>query len=105
MKPKQVKKLLYSKIRYVSDHPEAYSLNPGSDFTRNRKIPLERLLTGIIGLGGAVFPMNCWKCFIVLRTRHLLPHLYNKETSLSRMLLKISSGLFQMTYPQGFMKI
>lgn len=52
MKPEQVKKLLYSKIRYVADHPETYSLNPGSDFTRKRKIPLERLLTGVIGLGG-----------------------------------------------------
>ena len=50
MKSKQVKKLLYSKIKFVANHTKAYSLNPRSDFTRNRKILLERLLTGVIGL-------------------------------------------------------
>lgn len=50
MKPKQIKKLLMSEIRNIASNPSEYCMNPGSDFTRNRKIPLEKLLTGIIGM-------------------------------------------------------
>ena len=52
MKPKQVKKILLSEIRKIASAPERYSVHPGVDFTRNRKLPLERLLSGIVGLGG-----------------------------------------------------
>ena len=50
MKPKRVKKLLMSEIKKVANNPGDYCVNPGSDFTRKRKIPLEKLLTGIIGM-------------------------------------------------------
>lgn len=50
MKPKLVKKLLISEIKTVADNPSDYCTNPGKDFTRNRKMPLEKLLTGIIGM-------------------------------------------------------
>lgn len=52
MKPKHVKKLLLSEIKRISENPQDYCTNPKSNFTRNRKLPLERLLTGIIGMGG-----------------------------------------------------
>lgn len=50
MKPKLVKKLLKSEIKKVADNPFDYCHNPGIDFTRKRKLSLENLLTGIIGM-------------------------------------------------------
>ena len=52
MKSKHVKRLLSSEIRKIASAPEKYCVNPGTDFTRHRKLPLDRLLAGIIGLGG-----------------------------------------------------
>ena len=52
MKPKHVKKLLLSEIKRIAENPQGYCTNPKSDFTRNRKLPLERVFTGIIGMGG-----------------------------------------------------
>ena len=52
MKPKHVKKLLLSEIKRIAENPQSYCTNPKSDFTRNRKLPLERIFTGIIGMGG-----------------------------------------------------
>ena len=53
MKAKQVKRLLSSEIRKIASAPEKYCVNPGTDFTRHRKLPLDRLLAGIIALGGS----------------------------------------------------
>lgn len=50
MKPKHVKKLLMSEIKRVSDNPGDYCNNPGTDFTRNRKLPMKKMLQGIIGM-------------------------------------------------------
>lgn len=50
MKVKYVKKLLLSEIKKTADNAESYCLHPGSDFTRNRKLPLETLLKAIIGM-------------------------------------------------------
>lgn len=50
MKIKQIKTLLSSEIKKVANNASKYCLNPGSDFTRNRKLPLEMLLKGIIGM-------------------------------------------------------
>ncbi len=52
MKPKYVKKLLLSKIENVASNPSDYCVNPRTDFTRNRKLSLKQMLTGIIGMGG-----------------------------------------------------
>ena len=52
MKPKIVKKLLLSEINRIATNPKEYCTNPKTDFTRNRKLPLERLLQCIIGMGG-----------------------------------------------------
>ena len=51
MKPQQVKKILRSEIQKIASAPQQYSVHPGTDFTRNRKLPLERLLSGIVSLG------------------------------------------------------
>lgn len=50
MKPKHVKDLLLSKIKDIAKNPYDYCNNPNSDFTRNRKLPLEKLLINIIGM-------------------------------------------------------
>jgi hypothetical protein len=50
MKPKIAKKLLMSEIKKVVDNSREYCVNPSTDFTRKRKISLEKLLTGIIGM-------------------------------------------------------
>ena len=50
MKPKHVKKLLMDEIRKVSKSVEQYCTNPSKDFTRTRKLPIEKLMLGIIGM-------------------------------------------------------
>lgn len=49
MKPKQIKKLLMSEIKKVSDNPQEYCTKPGRDFSRKRKLPMSKILAGIIG--------------------------------------------------------
>lgn len=50
MKVKHIKKLVLSEIQKVADNPSDYCFNPENDFTRNRKLPLETMLKGIIGM-------------------------------------------------------
>ena len=50
MKIKHIRKLLTSEIKKVTDDISMYCENPRSDFTRNRKLPVEVLLKGIIGM-------------------------------------------------------
>lgn len=50
MKPKQIKKLLTSEIKNVASQPHNYCSNPNTDFTRNRKLSMEKMLQGIIGM-------------------------------------------------------
>ena len=51
MKSKHVKRLLSSAIAEVAGTPEDYCVNPNCDFTRTRKIPLQKLISGIINIG------------------------------------------------------
>ena len=50
MKPKQIKKLLMTEIKKIADNPQDYCTNPGSDFSRKRKLPMNKVLAGIIGM-------------------------------------------------------
>ena len=50
MKSKHVKKLLMDEIRKVAQSVEQYCNNPLKDFTRTRKLPIEKLMLGIIGM-------------------------------------------------------
>ena len=50
MKPKQLKKLLMSKIHEVVKNYKLYCINPEKDFSRKRKLTMEKLITGIIGM-------------------------------------------------------
>ena len=50
MKTKQVKKILMDEIRKVSQSIERYCINPSKDFTRTRKLPVEKLMLGLIGM-------------------------------------------------------
>ena len=50
MKPIYIKKLLISEINKVASEPHNYCTNPETDFTRNRKLSMEKMLQGIIGM-------------------------------------------------------
>ena len=50
MKPKHIKKLLLSEIKKVASEPHNHCMNPDTDFTRNRKLSMEKMLQGIIGM-------------------------------------------------------
>lgn len=43
MKPKQVKQILLSEIKKVSDRADEFCLNPGKCFVRKRKLSLRQL--------------------------------------------------------------
>ena len=50
MKPKHVKTLLKSKIKEIAANPADYCYNPKSDFSRHRKLTMEKVISGVIGL-------------------------------------------------------
>ena len=50
--PKRVKDTLNSVIRDMAKHPEDFCRCPGKDFTRDRKLPFEMLLTLLVKMGG-----------------------------------------------------
>ena len=50
MKPKHVRKLLNSEINRVASNPKDYCVNSDSNFTRKRKLPMKKMLSGIIGM-------------------------------------------------------
>ena len=50
--PKQIKNTLQCVIRDMSKHPEDFCRSPEKDFTRNRKLPFEKLLTLLVKMGG-----------------------------------------------------
>lgn len=50
MKTKQIKKVLFSEIKAVSNNITTYCYNPNKDFTRNRKLSAETIIKGTIGM-------------------------------------------------------
>ena len=50
--PKYIKNTLCSVIHDMAKHPEDFCRCPGKDFTRDRKLPFEQLLTLFIKMGG-----------------------------------------------------
>ena len=50
MKTKHVKKLLMDEVKKVAQSVDQYCINPSKDFTRARKLPIEKLMLGIIGM-------------------------------------------------------
>ena len=50
--PKHIKNTLNSVIRDMAKHPENFCRRPAKDFTRNRKLPFEKILTLLIKMGG-----------------------------------------------------
>ena len=50
--PKRIKNTLHSVIRDVAKHSENFCRCPEKDFTRNRKLPLEKVLTLLVKMGG-----------------------------------------------------
>ena len=50
--PKHIKSTLFSVIHDMAKHPEDFCRCPEKDFTRNRKLPFEKLLTLLVKMGG-----------------------------------------------------
>ena len=50
--PKHINNTLRSVIREMAKHPEDFCHRPGKDFTRDRKLPFEKLLTLLVKMGG-----------------------------------------------------
>ena len=50
--PKQIRNNLLSVIRTMGETPWLYAKDPSRDFSRHRKIPFEKLLTTLVGMGG-----------------------------------------------------
>lgn len=50
MKPEQVRNLLFQEIKKVVASRQDYCFNPEVDFSRNRKITMEKVISGIIGM-------------------------------------------------------
>jgi len=50
--PKRIKNTLHAVIRDMAKHPENFCRCPEKDFTRNRKLPLEKILTLLVKMGG-----------------------------------------------------
>lgn len=51
MKSQQIKKQLMTEIKKITDNQEDYCVHPKTDFTRKRKLPMDKVLKGIIGMG------------------------------------------------------
>ena len=47
-----VKDPLFSLIHRIAESPWLYCRNPECDFTRDRKLPFEKMLTLLVGMGG-----------------------------------------------------
>ena len=50
MKPKHARKLLNSEINRVASNPKDYCVDSANNFTRKRKLPMKKMLSGIIGM-------------------------------------------------------
>lgn len=50
--PKTIKRALKKCITEISTAPELYAVNPGKDFTRNRKLPFESILKSVLSMTG-----------------------------------------------------
>ena len=50
MKPEQLKKILLSEIKSVSEKSDEYCMSSGKDFTRKRKLSFETVIKTIIGM-------------------------------------------------------
>lgn len=50
MKAKQIKKILFSEIKVVSDNISTYCIDPKRNFSRNRKLSAETVIKGTIGM-------------------------------------------------------
>ena len=50
MQPKQLKKLLFSEIKTVSDRYDEFCEEPGKHFIRKRKLPFMTVIKTVIGM-------------------------------------------------------
>ncbi|SFI03379.1 hypothetical protein SAMN04487830_1241, partial [Pseudobutyrivibrio sp. OR37] len=51
MKPQMVKKLLMSQIKTIADNAKSFCIDSERNFSRKRKLSMEKVITGIIGMG------------------------------------------------------
>lgn len=65
MKAKQVRDILLKEIRAVCNSIDQFCITPGKDFVRNRKIPIEKLMLAIIGMGSGNITNELLDCYDV----------------------------------------
>ncbi|WP_408071809.1 hypothetical protein [Butyrivibrio sp. JL13D10] len=51
MNPKQVKNLLVAQIKLVSANAKSFCVDSEKNFSRKRKLTMEKIIAGIIGMG------------------------------------------------------
>lgn len=63
-----VKKVLLKKIQTMASCPEPFVRNPGSDFTRKRKLDFETTIRCLIAMESGSLKKNCWSFSITILT-------------------------------------
>ena len=84
--PLHIKNNLRSVIRDMAKHPEDFCRSPGKDFTRDRKLPFEKLLTLLVKMGGHSLRDEMLDCLILRNRRHQYPLLSSNGASCCRKL-------------------
>ena len=90
--PKRIKGTLHSVIRDMAKHPEDFCRCPEKDFTRNRKLPFEKILTLLVKMGAILCVMKCWIALAVRKHRHLYLPLFSNGANYCRKLWNICFG-------------
>lgn len=88
--PKHIKSTLHSVIRGMAKHAEDFCRRPGKDFTRDRKLSFEKLLTLLVKMGGDTpSGMKCRIALTLRNHRHLCLPLSGREVNYCRKLWNI----------------
>lgn len=60
---KTIKNTLINSVQNIAENISSFVHNPGKDFTRNRKLPPEVLITSILSIGGGSLANELLDCF------------------------------------------
>lgn len=76
-----IKALLLATISEIADDPKLYAVNPGKDFTRNRKLGFHETIMVLLTMGAIVSKKNCIDISGDLHQHHQRPHSISNEKS------------------------
>lgn len=81
----QVKQDLLDIINEMSHHTELYSMRPGKDFSRNRKLDFASLLHLCISMEAVLSGKNCSDIFLMTPGPSLIPLSFSSAANFRRM--------------------